>query len=169
MHDEQLMFCHFQDISYADFLVPSKSHLRRVSSERGPLNAMEAAPNHQNLTAGKNFHTLHNQKTISFYQPQNFSYSQPFPLRIKSCSYVLEVSYIVFMLLVVFFYFMYHIIGLLQALKAFSRNSSIVGLCINFFLMMDEVTLFPLFCKHNKIHILYTDNALKKELFNTFC
>lgn len=83
MHDEQLMFCHFQDISYADFLVPSKSHLRRVSSERGPLNAMEAAPNHQNLTAGKNFHTLHNQKTISFYQPQNFSYSQPFPLRIK--------------------------------------------------------------------------------------
>lgn len=118
----------------------------------------------------KNFHTLHNQKTISFYQPQNFSYSQPFPLRIKSCSYVLEVSYIVFMLLVVFFfYFMYHIIGLLQALKAFSRNSSIVGLCINFFLMMDEVMLFPLFCKHNKIHVLYTDNALKKELFNTFC
>lgn len=53
MHDEQFMFCHFQDISYADFLVPSKSHLRRVSSERGPLNAMEAAPNHQNLTAGK--------------------------------------------------------------------------------------------------------------------
>uniref|UniRef100_K1QLK5 CDK5 and ABL1 enzyme substrate 1 n=1 Tax=Magallana gigas TaxID=29159 RepID=K1QLK5_MAGGI len=42
-----------QDISYADFLVPSKSHLRRVSSERGPLNAMEAAPNHQNLTAGR--------------------------------------------------------------------------------------------------------------------
>lgn len=40
-----------QDISYADFLVPSKSHLRRVSSERGPLNAMEAATNHQNLTA----------------------------------------------------------------------------------------------------------------------
>lgn len=40
-----------QDISYADFLVPSKSHLRRVSSERGPLNAMEAAANHQNLTA----------------------------------------------------------------------------------------------------------------------
>lgn len=118
----------------------------------------------------KNFHTLHNQKTISFYQPQNFSYSQPFPLRIKSCSYVLEVSYIVFMLLVVFFfYFMYHIIGLLQALKAFSRNSSIVGLCINFFLMMDEVMLFPLFCKHNKIHVLYTDNALKKELYNTFC
>lgn len=103
MHDEQLMFCHFQDISYADFLVPSKSHLRRVSSERGPLNAMDTALNHQNLTAGKNFHTLHNQKTISFYQPQNFSYSQPFPLRIKSCSYVLEVSYIVFMLLVVFF------------------------------------------------------------------
>ncbi|XP_052688662.1 CDK5 and ABL1 enzyme substrate 1-like isoform X3 [Crassostrea angulata] len=42
-----------QDISYADFLVPSKSHLRRVSSERGPLNAMEAAPSHQNLTAGR--------------------------------------------------------------------------------------------------------------------
>nr|XP_022313353.1 CDK5 and ABL1 enzyme substrate 2-like isoform X2 [Crassostrea virginica] len=39
-----------QDISYADFLVPSKSHLRRVSSERGPLNTMETAPQPPSLT-----------------------------------------------------------------------------------------------------------------------
>ncbi|XP_048758936.1 CDK5 and ABL1 enzyme substrate 1-like isoform X2 [Ostrea edulis] len=40
-----------QDISYADFLVPSKTHLKRVSSERGPLNAMELVSQSQNLTA----------------------------------------------------------------------------------------------------------------------
>ncbi|XP_061175223.1 CDK5 and ABL1 enzyme substrate 1-like isoform X2 [Saccostrea echinata] len=39
-----------QDISYADFLVPSKTHLRRVSSEKGPLNAMETTHLNQNLT-----------------------------------------------------------------------------------------------------------------------
>ncbi|XP_052688660.1 CDK5 and ABL1 enzyme substrate 1-like isoform X2 [Crassostrea angulata] len=52
-----------QDISYADFLVPSKSHLRRVSSERGPLNAMEAAPSHQNLTA------VPEEATTDWYDP----------------------------------------------------------------------------------------------------
>ncbi|XP_061175222.1 CDK5 and ABL1 enzyme substrate 1-like isoform X1 [Saccostrea echinata] len=42
-----------QDISYADFLVPSKTHLRRVSSEKGPLNAMETTHLNQNLTPGR--------------------------------------------------------------------------------------------------------------------
>lgn len=79
--------------------------------------------------------------------------------------FILYLCYWLFFL----FYFMYYIIGLLQVLKVFSRNLSIVGLCINFFLMMDEVMFFFLFCKYNKIYVLYIDNVLKKEFFNIFC
>lgn len=163
-------FCHFQDISYADFLVPSKSHLRRVSSERGPLNAMEAAPNHQNLTAGKkNFTHSITKKPYHFISHKISHIPSLSHLELKAVLMFWRFLILYLCYWLFFFNFMYHIIGLLQALKAFSRNSSIVGLCINFFLMMDEVMLFPLFCKHNKIHVLYTDNALKKELFSTFC
>ncbi|XP_078319031.1 CDK5 and ABL1 enzyme substrate 1-like isoform X4 [Crassostrea virginica] len=74
-----------QDISYADFLVPSKSHLRRVSSERGPLNTMETAPQPPNLTTGRELaRSRSHDPNLLLHRPSNAPSLEKVPEEVPS-------------------------------------------------------------------------------------
>nr|XP_022313354.1 CDK5 and ABL1 enzyme substrate 1-like isoform X3 [Crassostrea virginica] len=74
-----------QDISYADFLVPSKSHLRRVSSERGPLNTMETAPQPPSLTTGRELaRSRSHDPNLLLHRPSNAPSLEKVPEEVPS-------------------------------------------------------------------------------------